>query len=47
MEHLSGNQLIGGLLAILANIRLGREGMTENNALAFKKIRKLHTKNVL
>ncbi len=32
-EHLLGTQLIGRLLALLANIRLGREGLIEKNSL--------------
>jgi hypothetical protein len=34
VEHLSGNQLIGRLLAFLANIKLNWEGMTETNTLS-------------
>jgi hypothetical protein len=35
VEHFSGNQLIGRLLALLANIRLSWEGKIETNALAY------------
>jgi hypothetical protein len=35
MEHLLGTQLIGRLLALLANIRLGWEGPIETNTLAY------------
>jgi hypothetical protein len=38
VEQISGNQLIGRLLALLANIRLGWEGMAETNALTYYEV---------